>query len=107
MKQFIIDNITILLGESAKENWSLFASSSPSYIWVHLESFPSGHVIIQSSKPSDKIIKEASEICKNHTKYRNLKNIKVNYTLCSNLKKGDIEGEVIIKSWKKCNTIKV
>ena len=42
-----------------------------------------------------------AELCKNHTKYRNLKNLKIIYTTLNKLSKTDIIGEVLISGKKK------
>ena len=84
--------------EKAKENNLLF----------HLTSFPSCYVIYESVNGDDinlEIIKECGMLCKNNTKYRNLKNIKVDYTTCSNVIKGDKIGEIIYKKNKKVKKI--
>lgn len=101
MKQFTIDQYTVTLGENAKENWNLSFSSNPNSTWIHLESFPSSHVIIQEEKPPNSVIVEAGLICKQHSKFKNLKNLKISCTLCSNLKKGSKPGEVYFKSNRK------
>ena len=101
MKQFIIEDIVIKLGENAKENWELSFNSKQSHIWIHLSSFPSSHVIIEHDFPSYELIYEAGLLCKSHSKYRNLKNLKISVTTCSNLKKGDKTGEVMFKSNRK------
>ena len=101
MKTFLIDNITIKLGESAKENWDLAFSSNNEYIWVHLASFPSAHIIIENECPETNIINQAGQLCKAHSKYRNLKNVKMSVTTCSNLKRGSKPGEVYFKSNRK------
>ena len=101
MKTFSIDDITIKLGENAKENWELAFNSNGEYIWVHLASFPSSHVIIENNFPETSIINQAGQLCKTHSKYRNLKNVKMSVTTCSNLKRGTKPGEVYFKSNKK------
>ena len=49
MKQFEINDTIVRLGETAKENWSLIDEADDQYIWMHLNSFPSGHIIIAVS----------------------------------------------------------
>lgn len=106
MKEFIINNIKIKVGTNATENWELLSQTKDTNVFLHLSSFPSCYVIIETDGiPDIDILKEAANICKNNTKYKNLKNIKVDYTLCSNLIKGDIVGEVYYKSNKKVKQI--
>ena len=101
MKKFEIDNVIIKLGATAQENWDLIDESNEDFWWIHLAAFPSGHVIIEEDSPSDKIIQYAGEICKNHTKYRNMRNLKISVTQCKNLIKGEKKGEVRFKSNRK------
>ena len=75
MKQFVFLNTNIFLGEDKYENWNLLETSSENDLFVHLNSFPSGHVKIETETFNQEIILHAGEICKQHSKYKNLKNI--------------------------------
>ena len=107
MKNFTKDGYVIHLGKTAKENWELLDSSNPHHYFFHLSSFPSGYVILEHDfeKVPEQIIIECAEICKDGTKYRNLKNLKVDYCQCSNVMKGDIVGEAIFKSNRKVKVV--
>jgi len=94
MKTKIVNDTVIKLGETDKENWELINGASGKYIWIHLDSFPSGHVIIENENPDKNLLLEAANFCKENTKYRRLRNIKVSVTQCNNLKKGKKIGEV-------------
>jgi predicted ribosome quality control (RQC) complex YloA/Tae2 family protein len=110
MKIFSINNIQCYIGSNADENWKLLENSKPTDILFHLSSFPSCYVILENESiefPSTDIIKEVALNCKLHTKYKNLKNIKVDYTLCKNVEKGENIGELIYKSNRKVLSIKV
>jgi hypothetical protein len=116
MKEIIFEDTLIKIGTNAQENWKLFENSMPNYILFHLSSFPSCYVIIEKEidlletenhKIYENIIREGSNICKNNTKYKNLKNIYVDYTNCKNIIKGEKVGEIIYKSNKKVNKIKI
>jgi len=104
MKTEEFNEISIIIGQNAQENWDIIDFESE-YIWLHLNSFPSCHVIIESINPSIDVLTYAATLCKNNTKYRNLKNLKVCYTKSNNLKKGTDIGSVIYKSKRKLNTI--
>jgi predicted ribosome quality control (RQC) complex YloA/Tae2 family protein len=106
MKEFIENQTVIKIGENATENWELL-NTNPNFIWLHLDSFPSCHTIIESENPSKDIILAAAILCKSHTKYKNIKNIKVCITARSNLKKGKNIGSVIFKSKKKVSYLKL
>lgn len=108
MKIFNINNTICKLGQSAPENWTLLDEAKPEYLFFHLSSFPSGYVIMECDEvPDESVLIEAAIICKNGTKYRNLKNIKVDYCRCDNLSKGDVVGEVKFKSLRKLKIIQV
>ena len=106
MKTEKFNDITIIIGQNAQENWDMIDFNS-NHIWLHLNSFPSCHVIIQQEEPEPEVITYAAELCKVNTKYRNLKDLKVCYTECNNLKKGDEVGCVEYKSNKKVKIIKI
>lgn len=105
MKTHITENnIVIKIGSNAKENWEL-VDSCEHFTWLHLNSFPSCHVIIETINPSYEDIFIAAQLCKENTKYKNLRNLKVCYTTCGNLKKGTDIGSVLYNSKRKVKTI--
>ena len=101
MKSIILDDVIIELGENARENWSLLDNSVGDWVWMHLNSFPSGHISIHTSTPSQDMIRHAKEMCLSGTKYRNMRDVKFCMTSFSNLTKGDKMGEVIFKRPRK------
>lgn len=107
MKVFEYENVVIKLGENAKENTLLVSESEPTYTWVHLESFPSGHVVVQCDEPSKEVLVHAMKICLEGTKYKNLKNVKISITKVSNLKLTNVLGEVEFKSNRKVKSLKI
>ena len=110
MKEGKIQNINYKIGQNAVENWKIFDNSKSSYLFFHLSSFPSCYVILECEeewKYDLSIIKEVAELCKNNTKYKNLRDIKVDYTQCGNIEKGEVVGEIIYKSNKKVNQVKI
>lgn len=106
MKIEIKDDITIKIGRNKEENWEML-QTNPNFTWLHLNSFPSGYVIIESENPDNEMIQYAAYLCKNNTKYKNIKNLKICYTLIENVIKGEKVGEVYFKSNRKVNTIKI
>ena len=107
MKVFQHENIVIKLGQNSKENGLLVSESKPNHVWIHLESFPSGHVIIQCDEPSHEVLVYAMKTCLDGTKYKNIKNLKASVTLVSNLKLTDVLGEVEFKSKRKVQSLKI
>jgi predicted ribosome quality control (RQC) complex YloA/Tae2 family protein len=110
MKELFINNIKTLIGSNAKENWKLLEDSKPNNLFFHLSSFPSCYVILQTESdilPDLETIKETALVCKNNTKCKTIPNLKVDYTYCKNVIKGEYVGEIIYKSNKKVNQIKI
>lgn len=106
MKIEIFQDTTIKLGTNKKENWTMLKTNK-NFIWMHLDSFPSGYIIIENENPNNEILEFAANLCKNNTKYKNMKNLKISFTKVSNLIKGENIGEVYFKSNKKVDKIKL
>jgi len=105
---FEFENHKITLGENAEENWEIFDTSKSEDYFFHLSSFPSGYVALKNCEVlNNNLILKCAEICKQSTKYRNMKNTKVDYCKFSNLKKGETKGEVIFLSNRKVKQVKV
>ena len=49
------------------------------------------------------MIVSAASLCKLHTKYRNIPNLKINYTPIKNIKKAEQIGSVTFNSKRKVN----
>jgi hypothetical protein len=101
MKVFNIQGYTLWVGENAIDNWNILGNSKPWYYFFHLSSFSSGYGILlceQNEKISRSIFEECSERVMLSTKYRN---VKVDYTKCDNVKKGESVGIVYYKNNKK------
>jgi hypothetical protein len=108
MKILNYDDYICKLGENAKENWELLDNSSENNIFLHLSSFSSGYVIIEyNTNLTIDMLYTGALLCKNHTKYKYITNIKVDYCRCSNLVKGYKVGEVIFKSKRQVKQIKI
>ena len=107
MKVFNIEETKIILGENASENWKILDNSDPTHYFFHLSSFPSGYVILQESNPTVDMINTCAMYCKSGTKYKNIKNLKVDYCPCYNLQKGEKTGEVLYKRRKLVMQIKI
>lgn len=93
------------LGESAKENHGLIDDADQNDWWFHLDSFPSGHCIIDSIELNNQLINYAANIVKENSKYKNLKNIKIVYLQIKDIKKTKNPGEVTLL--KKGNIISI
>jgi hypothetical protein len=114
MKKVEYHNITYIIGENAQDNWdilNMYKKENNKFIWFHLNSFPSCYVIMCSTINNlDKsqihnYLHYGAELCKNNTKYKNLKNVKIIYTTLNKLSNTDTIGEVIISG--KTNIVTV
>lgn len=105
MKTFSYENIICKLGQNKKENWNLFEGSNPNYYFFHLSAFPSGYLIAESISLTDKLILFCAKTCKEHTKYRNIRNIKIDYCTVGNLQKAENVGEIYYISNRKVKQI--
>ena len=104
MKSEEFNDTQIIIGQNAQENWNII-NFNCDFIWLHLNSFPSCHVIIKDNNPDEEVLNYAAQLCKDNTKFKNLKNVKVCYTKCNNLKKGPDVGSVIYKSKRQVKTV--
>jgi len=116
MREIIIDNITIKIGENAKENTEMIKmlkNANENYIWFHLSSFPSPHVVAEIEDDTDisaipeNLILKCSEICRKYSKYKNMKNLYIDYTPLKNIKLTFTLGEVEFISNKMVKKIKL
>lgn len=110
---FEFEEIKFYLGKTAKDNWELLdkaKTEDQNYIWFHLDSFPSPYVIMWSTISNlEEVIKEKSDLtinqfinfgatlCKSHSKYKSMKDIKIMYTTVNKLTKTENVGQVNIK----------
>lgn len=109
MKNIQIHSINCVIGQNKNDNWKLLDSiKNKEYYFFHLSSFSSPYVFAETEFLTDNnIIKDIAKVCLNNTKYKNLKNIKVDYCKVKNLQKGDNIGEVIYISNRKVKQIKI
>jgi predicted ribosome quality control (RQC) complex YloA/Tae2 family protein len=103
MKQVINEDTTYWIGRNAQDNWDIIKESEQKWIWIHLDKFPSGHVIIckDSSIITNEEIIYGCNLCISHSKYKNYKNLSVIYCEINNLMLGSEIGSVYFKSNKK------
>ena len=60
---FYYKDTLITLGQNQYENTELIKQSDPSYIWLHLNSVSSGHIVINSDKIDNDVIDYAAHCC--------------------------------------------
>ena len=97
----------IKVGKSAQDNWDIIEDADSSDIWFHVANHPSCHVILEvNGTPIKKIhrsvIKHCSILCKEGSKQKNVRKVKIIYTEVKNItidKKSKI-GSVITHNTK-------
>jgi predicted ribosome quality control (RQC) complex YloA/Tae2 family protein len=104
MKIHISNSIIYRIGQNAKENTQLINESQKDWIWFHLESFPSCHVVVCQPEADAAIIFTAANLVKEHSKYK-FKNIGVNYCKINNLRQGMKDGSVTFVSRRQVKKI--
>ena len=85
MKEFIENNVIYRIGQTAQDNTQLINDSNQDWLWFHLESFPSCHVVVCQSEADSAIILQAANLVKEHSKYK-FKHIGISYCKINNLK---------------------
>jgi predicted ribosome quality control (RQC) complex YloA/Tae2 family protein len=112
-EEFKSDNVSfqIIVGRNSKENWDLIDVSDKDDFWFHIDDKPSCHVFIVKpfnceSIPKDVIIR-AAQLCKEYSKYKNDKKVKIIYTEINNIKKSKDIGSVSIINLKKLENITI
>lgn len=93
-------NNKIMIGENKEENDFLVSSAKDTDIWFHLASFPSCHVILESESHdiiTKDMIRHCAFLCKENTKYKHIKKVKIIFTNIKNVKRTTIPGNVILK----------
>ena len=125
MKTIQISEYTCLVGQNALENWTILSEAASTHLLFHLTSFPSCFVILSTEtilidcqnsdstshhgvtieSVSQDAIVECAKICIQHTKYKNRKNVLVDYTPVSNVRKGEVPGEIYYIHKKKVQTV--
>jgi predicted ribosome quality control (RQC) complex YloA/Tae2 family protein len=116
-------NIIYKIGKNDEGNFNLIDESDKDDLWFHINNKPSCHVIARlqnirfttqdndlpnyydihfdtlENKQKQQIIKQGALICKQFSKFKSEKNIKVDYTKIKNVFKTEIIGSVMaIKS---------
>ena len=98
-----------LIGKNAADNWELYKKSQKTDSIFHLDKFSSPYVIVNIDMDSltAEQINTAANLCKSHSKYKNVPQIGVLYTSISNTKLGKETGSFIIISNRKTKIVRV
>ncbi len=91
------DDVKYLVGKNAADNWKLIENADDTDLWIHLQNTSSSHVIIENTKEltNDHII-FGCELCREHSKERNTKKLRVSVLEKKYVKKGKCVGEAIL-----------
>ena len=113
MLEFEFEFGKVTIGNNSSENWEIidkYKNDNKNAIWFHLNKKPSCHVIfvpnkklIKNKKLNKKHIKDVSQLCKQYSKFKNVRKIGVCYTELSNIKKDIDIGSVICKKIRGYN----
>jgi predicted ribosome quality control (RQC) complex YloA/Tae2 family protein len=105
MKEIINQDTTYWIGRNAQDNWDIINKSEQNWLWIHLDKFPSGHVIVCKDIISitDEEIIYGCNLCRQYSKYKNLNPLCFVYSKIKNLTLGTDIGSVSFKSNKKIN----
>lgn len=94
------------VGTYAQENHDIIDAADPEDLWFHISGCSSCHVICKipenanNKKILQKIAKQGAVICKENSKYKSYKNVKIDYTKIKYVTKKEIPGSVIITNSK-------
>jgi predicted ribosome quality control (RQC) complex YloA/Tae2 family protein len=94
------------IGTCAQENHDIIDAADPEDLWFHISGCSSCHVIckipekVNNKKILQKIAKQGAVICKENSKYKSYKNVKIDYTKIKYVTKKEIPGSVIITNAK-------
>ena len=95
MKHYINNGISYTVGCNAEESWKIIGDAKKDDQWVHLDGYPSAHVIIHIDKVLKEELEYAKQLILDQTK-KAPKTAKIIYSEVSKIKRGGKVGEVIV-----------
>lgn len=101
--QITFDNHTITFGKNNIQNSYLsFEYAKSNYTWFHAKQFHGSHVVVDTDKPDEKLIRLCANIAAYYSKGRYSSSVPVDYCLVKELKKvkGAKPGFVTFKNYK-------
>ena len=96
--------ILYLVGKNQRENFNIIDASNDNDVWFHVEGFPSGHVVARiadmamDKKQKRDVVKQGAVLCKQHSKYKSDKNVKIVYSMIKNIQKTAVVGQVRVSN---------
>lgn len=104
------EEIQYTIGENAKDNFDIIDSSQPDDIWFHLHGESSSHIVADipndlklDKKQKRQVITQGAVLCKQHSKYKSLKDVNIIYTEIKNITKTETIGQVLVGTQKHIN----
>lgn len=101
-------DIDYKVGTYAQENHDIIDAADPEDLWFHISGCSSCHVVCKlpeninlDKKSIQKIAIQGAVICKQNSKYKSYKNVKIDYTKIKYVTKKEIPGSVIIMNSKE------
>lgn len=98
-----INEDLILIGKNNLQNEYLtFHHAKKNDLWFHAKDYHGSHVILQSQKPSEEILRLAAMLAAYYSQGKNSSSVPVNYCEIKNLKKakGKAMGQALLSSYK-------
>jgi len=93
--------VKFLIGKDAKNNTEIINQSLDNDLWFHVNDLPSCHVIARihdlniNRQDLLYIITQGALLCKQNSKYKSDKNVKIMYTRIKNIETLETPGSVI------------
>lgn len=104
--QKLKQTVKFLIGKDAKNNTDIINQSLDNDLWFHVNDFPSCHVIacihyLNISRENLRyIVTQGALLCKQNSKYKFNKNVKIMYTRIKNVETLETPGSVITTDTK-------
>ena len=101
--QLKVDGHTITFGKNNIQNAYLsFEYAKPNYTWFHAKQYHGSHVVIDTDKPDEKLIRICANLAAYYSKGRYSSSVPIDYCLVKELKKvkGAKPGFVTFKNYK-------
>ena len=101
--QLKVDGHTITFGKNNIQNaWLSFEYAKPNYTWFHAKQYHGSHVVIDTDRPDEKLIRICANLAAYYSKGRYSSSVPIDYCLVKELKKvkGAKPGFVTFKNYK-------
>ena len=98
-------NMEYVIGKDAQDNFDIIDDAEIYHWWFHIVGQSSGHIIAKTDEDINKkilryVIKQGAVLCKQHSRFAGMKNVKIVYARIRDVEKTDKIGMVIVKNAK-------